>query len=331
MNGFTGFRKWVAAGRIVLAVAGLAAGVAHAACNPIDRLPYVVNQPGDYCVVADLQTTGDGITILANDVTVDLQGYRIRGTLDIRSYSSCIVSFGYRNITVRNGSIRGCSNGIYLSDYFDRDWLVGFKGGGHVVEDMEITGSTFRGMRVEGNGNIMRRNVLNHVGGSIIYPAAVIIGIESLGPGAIIDSNLIHEMRGVTYPGEGVGIAVNSLGSGTMITRNRISMASHERAQAQGAWAAPGRSTWGIWAGGPPSRGMVIEDNVVTNAIYGITVHRTAQAILSRNAVVGAVIPFYLPSLPDPPLSTLAGENICDKEVCLERFETEYLPPEPPR
>jgi len=313
----------------VIAAAIMAASPAHAACTAINALPFNIVTPGHYCLTQDVTFTGDGISILADDVSIDLSGHRIQGSLAASTDDYCISSFGYKRISIRNGSIRGCLFGVYLSDLFDTYWLVGFPGGHHVLEDLDISGSRFRGIRIEGNANIIRRNVIQHIGGSTapVFVNLIMIGIETIGPGAIIDSNSVHEVRGLAGVGEGVGIAINALGSGSFMRRNLVSFSGIDKATSFGAWPSTGRSTWGIWVGAPNTRGVVIEDNLIANAVFGITIHRTAQGIFARNTAVGALLPFYLPNgVVGVPLATYSEGNICDKAVCLETFEDMWFP-----
>ncbi len=57
---------------------------AHAQGDPrtaIDSLPYVINHPGSYVLTADLEGTAgsDGILVNSMDVTIDLNGFTLRG------------------------------------------------------------------------------------------------------------------------------------------------------------------------------------------------------------------------------------------------------------
>jgi hypothetical protein len=302
------------------------AGEVAAGCTRVENVPYIVKAPGRYCLARDVETPSFGFMIEADDVEIDLGGHRIRGPLNPATYESCIVSYGYRHITVRNGAVEGCAMGVFLSDSYDRYWEVGLPGGHHRVEDMDVSRSFFRGIRVEGNANLVRRNVVRHIGGSTAYPVSHILAIESVGPGTVIEGNFVHEARGM--PGfEGVGISVSDFGSSTSVRNNFISMSAIDHPVGRGAWPNVGRSTWGIWIGGVWTRGLVAEGNIIVNAAYGITVHRSSHAILARNTVAGAIVPYYLPTLTGTPLGVLSDDNICDKTRCLETVEQYYIIP----
>jgi hypothetical protein len=296
-----------------------------AACTRIEAVPYTITAPGRYCLAGDLTTASYGILVFADDVDIDLAGHRLLGPLDPGSPDSCISAYARRRISVRNGIIRGCAFGVYLSDLFDQYWKSGLEGGHHVVENVEISQSGFRGIRIEGNGNVVRGNIVRHVGGSTVFGKTSMIGIESYGPGATIEGNSVHEVRGwAGYPGEGVGISVTALGAGSVVRDNLVSMSGVNHAESWGPWPSTSRSTWGIWIGGAESRGIVVESNRIVNAVYGITIHRDSRGVMTRNTVAGAVVPFYLPSLDGHPASKLGRGNACDKADCLEVVEDEY-------
>src|SRR5947207_4953579 len=83
--------------------------------TPIGTLPYTVNDSGSYYLTANLTGAAgsDGITILASDVTLDLNGFTMTGVGGgANSGISLAASSG--NVTVRNGTLRGWgSSGVY--------------------------------------------------------------------------------------------------------------------------------------------------------------------------------------------------------------------------
>lgn len=79
--------------------------------TPIDSLPFVITQPGSYYLVTNLTDTlgTNGITVQANDVTIDLGGFTLAGSSGGPANRSGIFT-GFAtttNLTVRNGTIRG--------------------------------------------------------------------------------------------------------------------------------------------------------------------------------------------------------------------------------
>ncbi len=83
--------------------------------TPISSLPITITQPGYYYVTRDL--TGapgqPGITISTSNVTIDLGGFRLLGGSSPGDGIS--LSGGFRNIAIRNGSVRGWNDGVDVS------------------------------------------------------------------------------------------------------------------------------------------------------------------------------------------------------------------------
>ena len=75
---------------------------------PISSLPYDITAPGSYYVTRDLVGTfAYGIGISADDVTLDLNGYTLHGS---GGGGGILVFDPQKNITIRNGGVRGWSN-----------------------------------------------------------------------------------------------------------------------------------------------------------------------------------------------------------------------------
>jgi len=81
----------------------------------IATLPFTISNSGSYVVVKDLSLSTqdtDGITISANNVTIDLNGHALIGPGKAvgASGSGIVLSGSYSNIAVRNGTIRDWRN-----------------------------------------------------------------------------------------------------------------------------------------------------------------------------------------------------------------------------
>jgi parallel beta-helix repeat protein len=74
-----------------------------------EDLPLTITEPGSYYLAEDIETTGQGITIEAEDVTIDLMGHALRGGVGTAILATA------KGVTVRDGTVRGwSSHGIYL-------------------------------------------------------------------------------------------------------------------------------------------------------------------------------------------------------------------------
>src|SRR5262245_47728812 len=87
-------------------------------CTPITSLPAVITVQGIYCLTGNLNTaitSGTAITIDANNVVLDLNGFKLGGL----AAGPGTLAFGIRavnraNITIKNGTVRGFFYGISL-------------------------------------------------------------------------------------------------------------------------------------------------------------------------------------------------------------------------
>ena len=89
--------------------------------------PVSINASGSYRLTSDLQvptSTASGITISADDVTLDLNGFKILGPGTLGADGVFID--GHQNVEVRNGTIRGFSrNGVFVSGAPENLRLIG--------------------------------------------------------------------------------------------------------------------------------------------------------------------------------------------------------------
>lgn len=130
-------------------------------CTEIKAIPIVIGKSGSYCLKRDLATrvkTGRIIEITASYVTIDLNGFALRrrgsptGKQAIGIYAT-----DRRNITIRNGIIRGFSRGIQLTGADVESTS------GHLIEDVRLTDNVGQGaIFVAGNHNVVRRNQVNN-------------------------------------------------------------------------------------------------------------------------------------------------------------------------
>ena len=78
-------------------------------------IPFTISEPGSYVLASDITGVGtvDTIIIAASDVTLDLNGFAIRGVTG--SASGIELALNVENVAVRNGTITGHSAGIDAS------------------------------------------------------------------------------------------------------------------------------------------------------------------------------------------------------------------------
>ncbi len=297
--------------------------------------PTKITRAGIYRLDRDISVgSGIAIEVVASDVIIDLNGHRIIGPTASDTTAIGIYASNQDRITVRNGTIQGFMYPIFLYDSYDEVErnTESFNNGGHLVEDMKISLGTFRGMRVEGRGNVIRNNIIQDIGGSTVYSDAYAFGIEVFGPGAVIEGNIIYNTRGGGTIGEGVGISVSRIGSGIVIRDNIVANSSLWPDVRYNDWRGTSTSTYGIWIGGISTRALVTE-NLVINYKHGITFHAWSDGLLTDNDVSTAVVPFYTPARardafgrpkPNVPMVRFGEENYSEQGSVAETVEANY-------
>ena len=130
---------------IGLLVVGVLAHAEATSCTEIAAVPFTIKEPGAYCLKKSLTFAGGHRTIAvgstdvpidfggtailvgANDVVIDFRGHALDGTpAGPLSDAVGVRAHGRRNVTLRNGTIRGFHEGISLG------------GTSYVVEDLRL-------------------------------------------------------------------------------------------------------------------------------------------------------------------------------------------------
>jgi parallel beta-helix repeat protein len=127
--------------------------------TPINDLPYLITDPGNYYVTRNLnaEAGSDGITIRADDVTLDLRGFTLNNAVGFGTSGNGIrveapvPSDPLRHITIRNGVVRDWDlNGVYAPKaIFSR------------FEDLTVSGNFGDGL-IAGSANIIERVIAHH-------------------------------------------------------------------------------------------------------------------------------------------------------------------------
>ena len=169
-------------------------------CTAITSLPYTITAQGVYCFTGNLSTSmasGNAITINTNNVTLDLNGFKLGGLGAGDGTGTLGIYAGQkRNITIKNGIVRGFYIGIWLhagSPYVSSS--------GHVVTGILADQNTLIGIQVAGFGNTVSNNTVVDTGGSTINYDAY--GILVHGNGAKVVNNDISkttaQITGIAY------------------------------------------------------------------------------------------------------------------------------------
>ena len=187
-------------------------------CIEITSVPTIISSGGVYCLKQNLGTSlnfGPAISIEANNVTIEMNGFRLGGlSAGLNSQASGIVVQARRNVTIRNGTIRGFQTGVRIIGSFSQS-------SGHLIEKLLIEQSRSNGIRASGLDMIMRDNRIYTTGPSGVNDAAIGIWVDS-GANVIVENNVI---AGVEETSKATGIIVQSSGD-VEVSRNRLSRLS---------------------------------------------------------------------------------------------------------
>jgi hypothetical protein len=116
--------------RLLLCAALLAASlisaprsaIAQSGCDQfIYSVPTVIGSPGNYCLANDIGTSmpnGVAIQIIADDVTIDLNGHILDGLPAGSGTFARGIEGANRNTVIKNGTVRGFILGIKLGGNF---------------------------------------------------------------------------------------------------------------------------------------------------------------------------------------------------------------------
>ncbi|HZR71072.1 MAG TPA: NosD domain-containing protein [Burkholderiales bacterium] len=179
-----------------------------------------IDAPGIYCLTTDVNmapsfTFGNAVEIEANNVLLDLNGHKIGGQgAGLGTMAIGIRALHRKNVTIKNGTIRGFFTGIDLTDE---------SSAGHVVEGVRLDSNTRTGMALEGVGHIVRGNQIVNTGGTTaLGPDADAIAINVQGSSGVRLLN--NDVIGVAPTGTGVGRAIFLSGGAVdaLIVENRI-------------------------------------------------------------------------------------------------------------
>jgi hypothetical protein len=198
---------------LFLPSAAQAAESFDACTGTITALPYTISTPGTWCVKQNLATaavSGAAITVNASDVTIDCNGFKLDGSAAGAATANRGVYASARSgVTVRNCALRGFQYGIAL---------VGATGSRHLVEHNRISASSSVGVMVEGDGSLVRDNLVTQTGGSPASPHAYGIYARYI---VDVADNTVSGVSGNGASGNIIGIYTLNNTGGTL-SGNRV-------------------------------------------------------------------------------------------------------------
>ena len=235
----------------------------HSCVGFIDSVPATISTQGVWCLRKDLSTgitSGNAITIAANNVTIDCNGFKLGGlAAGDESTANGIYTHARQNATVRHCNVRGFYHGIYL-----------LSGAGHLVEDNRLDNSLYAGIRVGGDNNLVQRNRVYKTGGAPGVSGAVGIFASA----DVIDNSVVQMFADGPTP-DLFGILASR---GSLVRNNRV----------RALQPSNGGAAYGIWANG---FGATVTDNQLSVSDHtggsGISAGGITEAVCSRNIILG--------------------------------------------
>jgi parallel beta-helix repeat protein len=218
-------------------------------CVPITAVPYVITQPGSYCLDRHLSTSaasGYAIRIQSNDVQIDLNGFTLVNTsAGNTAHGISTASVSYRNVTIRNGTVRGFNIGVYTGP-----------GEGHFVDRIVADANLYVGIWLHGRGTV-RDSYVQGTGGTT-QSVFGIYGIVLYDQGSSAVNNNVMDTCGIESAIPCIGIYVLGA-SRSVLERNRVGQSTP-----LGIYT----NRKGIYLNG--SAGTTVSDNRLTNLNNGI-------------------------------------------------------------
>ena len=180
----------------------------------ITSIPAVISTQGTWCMKQDLataMTSGNAITIAANNVTIDCNDYKLGGlAAGPSSLAIGIAAIDRLNGTVRHCNVRGFYVGLYLIQSAPAS-----SSGGYLIEDNRFDGNLSIAALVEGDGSVIRRNRIfdtgNSSGGGVVFALATSYSTD-------VSDNIVSGVIVKTGSnGSAIGIAIQSAPYGRVV------------------------------------------------------------------------------------------------------------------
>jgi len=287
--------------------------------TPIESVPYTIDEPGSYYLTGNLDAGADGgITIEADNVTIDLMGFTLAGTDSV----GILVSPQVENTVIRNGVIEGFEtgvrldgsrNGVYerlrISDMAGRGLELIASGAevmvtGNVIHDCIIANNGSDGVQLRAQsdgiieGNRIEQSVIVHNGDNGIYILASL--------GSYILNN---QITGCTVTGNGT--FEGTLGRYGVYMWSSAAMIRGTQIQDNSLLDNDGRGIYLRVSGGGQLQDTSIHDNVIHD-------HSNAGILANGVGLIrGARVQGNVISLTGPPSSGIrfSGDIAEDNKI----------------
>ena len=242
--------------------------------TPISSLPYTISQPGSYCLAASLAVTSDAaVTIASDDVSLDLNGFRISNSGN---------AVGDYCLSIRNASRVRVSNGILVgghsSAYVDNSQQA-------ILSGLLISDPASNGVFIDDDctNAVVRNCVISNPDPSFAFPRTG-IRVDDRNPGTCIERNIIGGgTRGIYIHGGGTGIRVvgNSV---TGFINQGIYTFSAATVEVKENLVRGNAANYAIAIAGNCD-GSVVKNNYLSGSGVGLLVYASDYLLIDNNTI----------------------------------------------
>lgn len=264
---------------------------ANQICNPISKIPVVINKSGVYCLEKNYRYRGEEnpITINSSHVTLDFKNHKI----ELVPFNSAnkiygVYSLNSHHIVVKNGQIKGFMYAIYLSDSRGSDTSIRSHSGHYLIEHMTLKNNFFRGIRLEGVNQKINNCRIFNTGGSTVYENAFSMGIEMIGPDSRVENNFIEDTK-ASGEGENIGISFSNNNANSVAVGNHI-FNHYAFLEKRAHFRGDSGHSFGIWVGGNEKfrSDVLVQNNKIKNVYYGIVFSSPTMGVVNNNKIENA-------------------------------------------
>jgi hypothetical protein len=174
----------------------------------ITSLPYTISEQGHYCFDRNLSTSitsGNAITIESDFVVLDLNNFKLGGGgAGLGTQTTGVYALNQKNITIKNGNIRGFFRGVALEDSSDGTG----DSQNHLIQNITADGNTYIGILVAGIATMVRDCTVSNTGGSTV--TGVTLG-KAFGIDLLWTGNTEHNYVTTVFGNGGTAVGINGL------------------------------------------------------------------------------------------------------------------------
>ncbi len=183
--------------------------------TPISSLPFTISSSGSYYLTQNLSvSSGNAITVDANQVTLDLNGFTISSTANPAVGTGVFLAPGLTDITILNGHIKG---GVTQSDgvYSGSGFRYGIFYSGQPPANARVTGVSVSGCLSDGinlnsaGSTVVESCTVRTVGGNGIVASTVKTSVALVCGISGIEGIQVSDCRG-NSTGFGGGVAATT-------------------------------------------------------------------------------------------------------------------------